>query len=230
MRVCVCCHMCTCEVCPVPEAEINMKSVAIFTQIILHTADSQFQRTGVCVCWGSCYVHTIQLLWRTGRSGSCSLNPSRHTCKPTHTNDLHDSLDTFKRACVHVPCVCNSWTKATVVVGQLILCFGPFALPIMHVFDQRHEGCWLTCSCSSGVGLGLCGGRRKALADITLNTHSHTPVAQLLTPPNKLPSALSALSSSSLSPSLPASSLPKRASSRNTLIFGGNLHVAQLSS
>lgn len=37
------------EVCLVPEAEINMTSVAIFTQIILHTADSQFHRAGVCM-------------------------------------------------------------------------------------------------------------------------------------------------------------------------------------
>lgn len=56
------------EVCLVPEAEINMTSVAIFTQIILHTADSQFHRAGVCL--GSCYVHTIQLLWKTGRHSS----------------------------------------------------------------------------------------------------------------------------------------------------------------
>lgn len=46
MHVCVYCHMCirVCvrEVCPVPEAEINRESVAIFRQIILPTADSHF--------------------------------------------------------------------------------------------------------------------------------------------------------------------------------------------
>lgn len=54
-KLCVCVvtcasmYMCE-EVCLVPEAEINMKSVAIFTQLILHTVDSQFHRAGVCVC------------------------------------------------------------------------------------------------------------------------------------------------------------------------------------
>lgn len=149
----VCMHVYVCEVCPVPEAEINMKSVAIFTQINLHTADSQFHRAVVCecvyVCLGSCYVHTIQLSpkdWKKQFLLTRSIETYTNTRPQTLTQMIyHDKLDTciiahvliksFRSACVYVHCVFNSWIKAAVVVGQLILRFAPSGLPFMHIFD-----------------------------------------------------------------------------------------------